>query len=82
MRLKTVPKAFEMAPAEEAEVRTFVEAATYSNTDPTNGKWPALARTGVIQSVNGTLDLDLGVQARLNASATRFSWLAGATWHW
>jgi hypothetical protein len=62
--------------------RTFVEVATYSNTDPTNAQWPALARTGVIYSVNDSLDLDVGIQSRLNASATRVSLLAGATWRW
>jgi hypothetical protein len=62
--------------------RTFVEVATYSNTDPTNAQWPALARTGVIHSVNDSLDLDVGIQSRLNASATRVSLLAGATWRW
>jgi len=67
---------------EDAPLRTFIEAAAYSNTNPANAKWPALARTGVIHSVNAALDIDVGVQARLNTSATRFSWLAGATWHW
>lgn len=63
-------------------VRTFVEAATYSNSDPTNAKWPALARTGIIFSVHDALDLDVGLQSRLNSSATRVSFLVGATWRW
>ena len=63
-------------------VRTFIEAATFSNTDPALSRWPAVARTGVIYSVNDTLDVDVGFQARLNPSATRAVWLAGATLRW
>ncbi|MEP7329042.1 MAG: hypothetical protein ABI777_07505 [Betaproteobacteria bacterium] len=63
-------------------VRPFIEAATFSNTDPAVTQWPAVARTGVIYSANSTLDLDVGVQTRLNRSATRLAWLAGATIRW
>jgi hypothetical protein len=62
--------------------QAFVEAATYSNPDPTNGQWPAVARTGLIYSVGPWLDLDAGFQARLNRSAARAVWLAGATFRW
>ncbi len=67
---------------EDAPLRTFIEVAAYSNTDPARTQWPALARTGIIYKVTDGLDVDLGVQFRLNPSATRVSWLAGATWHW
>ena len=70
-----------IASPESAPLRTFIEAATYSNTDPANAQWPAVARTG-FNTVNTTLDLDIGVQTRLNPSAMRVSWLAGATLHW
>lgn len=63
-------------------LRTFVEAATYSNTDPAKGQWPAVARTGLLYSVNQSLDVDVGFQARLNRGATRAAWLAGATLRW
>lgn len=71
-----------VATPEGMPLRMFVEAATYSNTDPTNARWPALARTGIIFSVLDALDLDVGLQSRLNSSATRVSFLAGATWRW
>ncbi len=71
-----------IATPESAPLRTFIEAATYSNTDPTNAQWPAIARTGFIYTVNTALDLDVGVQTRLNPSAMRVSWLAGATLRW
>jgi hypothetical protein len=67
---------------EDAPWRTFIEAAAYSNTDPARTQWPALARTGIIYKVTNGLDVDVGVQLRLDPSATRVSWLAGATWHW
>lgn len=68
--------------ADPGSVQTFIEAATFSNTDPAQSQWPAVARTGLIVSVNTLLDLDVGVQARLNHSATRVVWLAGATLRW
>lgn len=63
-------------------LRTFIEAATYSNTDPTIAQWPALARTGLIHAVNESFDVDVGIQARLNRSATRLAFLLGATLRW
>lgn len=62
--------------------QTFVEMTTYSNPDPENGRWPAVARTGFIYSVNEWLDVDVGFQARLNSSAPRAVVLAGATFRW
>lgn len=82
MRLNNGALSVAVSAPESAPLRTFIEAATYSNTDPAKTQWPALARTGVIYKVNGALDVDLGVQVRLNLSATRVSWLAGATWRW
>jgi hypothetical protein len=67
---------------DDAPVQTFVEMAMFSNPDPANPQWPAVARTGVIYSVNAWLDVDAGFQARLNRSATRAVWLAGATLRW
>ena len=60
----------------------FVEAATYANPDPAIAAWPAVARTGVIYAVNAWLDVDVGLQARLNDRAPRAVWLAGATLRW
>ena len=67
---------------DDAPLRTFIEAATFSNTDPGNAQWPAVVRTGLIYTVNGWLDVDVGFQARLNRAATRQAWLAGATIRW
>jgi hypothetical protein len=67
---------------DDAPLRTFVEMATFSNVDPGNPQWPAVARTGLIYTVNAWLDVDAGFQARLNRSATRAVWLAGATARW
>lgn len=65
-----------------AALRAFIEAASYSNTDPAVSQWPAVARTGLMYTVNSSLDVDVGVQSRLNRSATRVAFLAGATWRW
>jgi len=62
--------------------RTFIEATASANPDPQNAQWPAVARTGLIATVTTWLDLDIGYQARLNRSATRQVWLAGATLRW
>lgn len=67
---------------EAAALRTFIEVATYTNTDPAVSRWPAVARTGLMYTVNPSLDLDAGVQTRLNRVATRVAWLAGATFRW
>ena len=53
---------------ESAPWQSFIEAATYVNPDPASRQWPAVAR--------------VGIQARLNASAPRALWLAGATMRW
>jgi hypothetical protein len=66
----------------DTPLQSFIEVAAYSNPDPGNPQWPAFARTGVIYSVATWLDLDFGFQARLNRSATRAVWLAGATFRW
>lgn len=62
--------------------QAFVEVATYTNPDPSIGQWPAIARTGLIYTVNPSLDLDVGFQARLNPSAPRAVLLAGLTMRW
>ena len=67
---------------DDAPLRTFVEMATFTNVDPGNPQSPAVARTGLIYTVNAWLDVDAGFQARLNRSATRAVWLAGATLRW
>ena len=64
------------------KLRTFIEMATFSDVDPGNPQWPAVARAGLIYTVNAWIDVDAGFQARLNASATRAVWLAGATLRW
>jgi len=67
---------------DDAPLRAFVEAATFSNTDPANSQWPAVVRTGLIYTVNAWMDVDIGFQARLNRAATRQAWLVGATLRW
>jgi hypothetical protein len=67
---------------DDAPLRTFIEFASFTNVDPTNTQMPAVARTGLIYTVNAWLDVDAGFQARLNRSATRAVWLAGATLRW
>ena len=59
-----------------------MEVATFSNPDPSQSQWPAVARTGGIYTVYEGFDLDAGFQARLNKSATRTAWLLGATIRW
>jgi hypothetical protein len=44
--------------------------------------WPAVARCGLIATVDPHLDLDVGVQTRLNDVAPESSILAGATLRW
>lgn len=67
---------------DDAPLRGFIEAAAFSNPDPANPQWPAIARAGGIYTVNTWLDVDAGFQARLNRSATRAVWLVGATIRW
>lgn len=71
-----------MTRPDDAPLRRFIEFASSSNADPINPQWPAVARTGLIYTVNAWLDVDAGFQARLNRSATRAVWLAGATLRW
>ncbi|MFO1305097.1 MAG: transporter [Burkholderiales bacterium] len=67
---------------DDKPLRGFVEAATYANPDPSRSLWPAFARAGAIWSVNEWLDVDAGVQARLNSAAARVGLLAGMTLRW
>lgn len=67
---------------DDKPLRGFVEAAAYANPDPSRSTWPAFARTGAIYSVNDWLDVDAGVQARLNSAAARIGLLAGMTVRW
>jgi hypothetical protein len=67
---------------DDRPLRGFVEASSYSNPDPTNRQWPAFARTGVIYAVTSWVDIDAGLQARLNAAAARIGLLIGMTMRW
>ena len=67
---------------DDRPLRGFVEAAMYSNTDPARSQWPAFARVGAIYSVTSWLDVDAGIQARLNGAASRVALLLGATLRW
>ena len=62
--------------------QTFVEVAAQANSDPARSTWPAVARTGLIWRVAERLDLDVGLEGRLNRAATRMIFLAGATFWW
>jgi len=50
--------------------------------DPARSTWPTVARIGVIYTINQYWDLDVGYQSRLNDSAPRDVFLAGATVRW
>ena len=67
---------------DDRPLRGFVEAAMYSNPDPAQSQWPAFARAGAIYSLTSWLDVDAGVQARLNGAAARVGLLVGATLRW
>jgi hypothetical protein len=67
---------------DDRPLRGFIEAATYSNPDPDTTRWPAFARAGVIYTVTSWLDVDAGVQARLNSAAARIGILIGMTARW
>ena len=67
---------------EPAPWQTFVEVAAQANSDPARSTWPAVARTGLIWRVAEGLDLDVGLEGRLNRSATRAVFLLGATLWW
>jgi hypothetical protein len=71
-----------IASPQDAPVRTFIEAAAVTNGDPDDRRWPAVARTGVMVNINPNLIVDIGYQARLNASAPRQVVLAGFTVLW
>ena len=66
----------------DTPLQSFVEIATYTNPAPGDRQWPAIARIGAIYSLTTWMDIDAGFQARLNRSATRAVWLAGATVRW
>jgi hypothetical protein len=67
---------------EDRPLRGFVEAAAYSNPDPDNARWPAFARAGAIYTVASWLDVDAGVQLRLDREAARVGVLVGLTARW
>ena len=67
---------------DDRPVRGFVEVAAYSNTDPSSTQWPAFARTGAIWSLDSWVDVDAGVQLRLNGAASRVALLLGTTVRW
>ena len=67
---------------DDRPLRGFVEAATYTNADPDNSRWPAFARAGAIYTLTSWLDVDAGLQARLNNAAARIGVLLGMTARW
>jgi hypothetical protein len=67
---------------DDRPLRGFVEVATYSNPDPDDSRWPTFARTGAIYTVTSWLDVDAGVQARINSASARFGMLVGMTVRW
>jgi hypothetical protein len=73
---------FAILSPQDSPVRTFIEAAASTNSDPVDGRWPAVARTGLMVTVNPSVLLDIGYQARINASAPREVLLAGFTVRW
>ena len=67
---------------DDRPLRGFVEATMYSNPDPATSQWPAFARAGAIYFLTSWLDVDAGVQARLNGAEARVGLLLGATLRW
>jgi hypothetical protein len=66
----------------EGVVRAFAEVAAAANPDPSRSTWPAVARTGVMWKATDWLDLDAGIEGRLNRAAPSFAALVGVTVHW
>lgn len=66
----------------EGTWRTFIEVAAQANSDPQRSTWPAVAPTGLLWKVNDSLDLDVGIDGRLNHASPSVTLLAGATRHW
>ncbi|MEO8133365.1 MAG: transporter [Betaproteobacteria bacterium] len=65
-----------------ARLSFAADVAFDSNPDPALRSWPGVALIGIICSVRRGLDLDLGVQTRLNRAAPTRQWLAGVTYRW
>jgi hypothetical protein len=63
-------------------VRLFINPATESNPDANRGTWPAVLLVGVIATATSWLDVDVGLQTRLNHAAPRQVIYAGATLRW
>jgi hypothetical protein len=59
-----------------------LDVAAEQNADPADGRWPAVARLGMIYTLNEHWDLDVGYQTRLNHAAPESVILAGATVRW
>jgi hypothetical protein len=70
-----------LAPAQGA-LRGFVEAAAQANASPGRSTWPAVARAGVLWAATPGLDLDAGIEGRLNHAAPAATLLVGATLRW
>ena len=58
------------------------EVGVGQHPDRSVATWPAVARFGLIVTADPHLDLDVGVQTRLNDAAPESSILAGATLRW
>ncbi len=63
-------------------LKLTADVGSERSADPARSTWPTVARIGVIYTVNQYWDLDVGYQSRLNDSAPRDVFLAGATVRW
>lgn len=63
-------------------LRLTAEVGAVTNPDPELRSWPAVARLGVIATIDEHWDVDFGVQPRLNRAAPDLVVLAGATLRW
>lgn len=63
-------------------VKLSAEGGAASHPDRQRSTWPAVARFGVIWTLDKSWDVDLGYQTRLNRAAPEAAVLAGATLRW
>lgn len=68
--------------AARAGLKVSAEVGAASNPDPEQGTWPAVARFGLIWTLDPYWDVDVGYQTRLNRAAPEAAILAGATLRW
>jgi hypothetical protein len=64
------------------KVHAAIELGAYTNSDPSEAKYPAFVNFGLIYSPSDTVDLDLGYLRGLNDAESLYSFGGGATFRW